>query len=210
MGFQRGLSSWSTWSPHKGSPHPTRAQQQCPCVTFISTGNWWTYISTDLWPLSSEIPFCVAAHYAQSEEFLLEMCVLRECGLYGILYSVGLTFTQSVCWGGEFKWCAGKCPLKILIFFPSFLFHFKPSSGNGSWFKNEISDLPANISHRGLNLHFTQKNHFSQLRCLSKHQCLNQGKEEMQRMKKHAPGATAEERACLRDSAGALKAGIQH
>lgn len=118
---------------------------------------------------------------------------------------------HSVCMlGRRIKWCAGKCPLKILIFFPSFLFHFKPSSGNGSWFKNEISDLPANISRRGLNLHFTQKKHFSQLSCLSKHQCLNQGKEEMQRMEKCAPGATAEERACLRDSAGALKAGIQH
>lgn len=116
------------------------------------------------------------------EEFLLEMHILRECRFDGILYAVGLTFTQPVCWGEGFKWCAGKCPLNTLIIFPSFLFHFKPYSGNCLWFKGEISDLPANTSLRSSNLHFTHKNHFSQLRCLSKHQCVNQGKVEMQRM----------------------------
>lgn len=93
-------------------------------------------------------------------------------------------------------------------FFP--LLHFKPSSGNCLWFKGEISDLPANTSPRGPNLHFTHTNHFSQLRCLSKHQRLNQGKEEMQRTENCAPGATADERAHLQDSAGALKTGIWH
>lgn len=33
-----------------------------------------------------------------SQEFLLEMCTLRECGLYGILVAIGLTFTQPVGW----------------------------------------------------------------------------------------------------------------
>lgn len=138
------------------------------------------------------------------------MCTLRECGLYGILVAIGLTFTQPVGWGGGFKWCAGKCPLEILIFSLSFLFHFKPSSGNCLWFKTEISDVPANTSPRSPNLHFTHKNHFSQLRCLSKHQCVNQGKEKMQRMEKHAPGAMAHDRAHLWDSARALKTRITH
>lgn len=132
------------------------------------------------------------------------MCTLRECGLYGILVAIGLTFTQPVGWGGGFKWCAGKCPLEILIFSPSFLFHFKPSSGNCLWFKTEISDVPASTSPRGPNLHFTHKTHFSYFRCLSKHPCVNQSKKRC-RVEKRASGAVAHERAHHQNSAWVLK-----
>lgn len=116
---------------------PQRKPPSCTCTAAMSPCDFyihWRLMNPDLhW--SSETSFQVAASYAQSEEFLLEMHILRERRFDGILYAVGLTFTQPICWGGGFKWCAAKCPLNISIFFPSFLFHFKPYSGNCLWFK---------------------------------------------------------------------------
>lgn len=85
------------------------------------------------------------ASYAQSEEFLLEMFIEGVLIVWDFI-CLRSAFTQPVCWEGEIKRCAGKHPLKILIFFPSFLFHFKPSLGNFLSFKCKLSDLPANTS----------------------------------------------------------------